>query len=331
MKIAFVISSSFCVSPYNGIRAQAQIWADELVRQGHEVVKVNPWDRQEWEKYDAIHLFGHSSLLNIIYRIDNPNIFLSPIIDSFKPIWAYRLATMWGFDRLRLSSHNHDFRNAKPYIRKWCVRTQFEADYVHRGYDVPTADIITIPLSYRFPPLDSYPTKENYCLHVSNITAGRKNVMRLMDAAIKYKFKLVLAGSADACFKNSEMERKIDGNDNIEYIGRVSDEKLKQLYIKAKVFALPSIGEGVGLVALDAAAYGCDIVVTSIGGPKEYYNGQAFEVDPYSIDSIGKAVTDALSATDRQPRLMRHVIDSYGLAKCMQKLVANYATDGINN
>lgn len=330
MRIAFVISSSFCVSPYNGIRAQAQIWADELVRQGHEVITVNPWDRQEWERYDVIHLFGHSSVLSSLSRINNKNIFLSPIIDSYKPIWVYRLATMWGCDRLRLSSHNHDFRKSKPYIRKWCVRTQFEADYVHRGCGVPKEDIVTIPLSYRLPPLDSIPQKDNLCLHVSNITASRKNVMRLIDAAIKYKFKLVLAGSADACFQNSMMKKKIDGNANIDYIGRVSDERLKELYGAAKVFALPSIGEGVGLVALDAAVYGCDIVVTSIGGPKEYYDGLAFEVDPHSVDSIGKAVMSAMSATDRQPRLMRHVIDCYSLTKCMHKLADSYAMNSFN-
>ena len=324
MKIAFVISSSFCISPYNGIRAQAQIWADELIRQGHQVIKVNPWERQEWEAYDVIHLFGHSSLLGSISRINNKNIFLSPIIDSYKPIWAYRLATMWGCDRLRLSSHNHDFRRSKPYIRKWCVRTQFEADYVHRGYDVPKEDIVTIPLSYRFPPPDSIPRKENFCLHVSNITAERKNVMRLIDAAIKYKFKLVLAGSADACFQNSAMKKKIDNNENIDYIGRVSDERLKELYASAKVFALPSIGEGVGLVALDAAVYGCNIVVTSIGGPKEYYDGLAFEVNPYSVDSIGEAVLSAMSASDRQPRLMQHVIDNYSLERCVHELAGSY-------
>ena len=330
MRIAFVISSSFCVAPYNGIRAQAQIWAEELTRQGHEVVKVNPWDRQEWESYDAIHLFGYNSMLGCLGRINNKNIILSPIIDSFKPIWAYRLATIWGCDKLRLSSRNHEFRKSKPYIRKWCVRTQCEADYVHRGYDVPLEDIITIPLSYRFSPVASNPPKKNYCLHVSNITAERKNVMRLIDAAIKYKFKLVLAGSADACFKDSAMKKKIDSNENIKYIGRVSDEKLKELYSAAKVFALPSIGEGVGLVALDAAVHGCDIVVTSIGGPKEYYDGLAFEVDPYSVDSIGNAVMSALSATDRQPRLMRHVVDSYGLPQCMHKLADSYLT-GIFN
>ena len=195
---------------------------------------------------------------------------------------------------------------------------------------MPKEDVVTIPLSYRLPPLDSVPPKENFCLHVSNITASRKNVMRLIDAAIKYKFKLVLAGSADACFQNSAMKRKIDANDNIDYIGRVSDEKLKKLYGAAKVFALPSIGEGVGLVALDAAVYGCDIVVTSIGGPKEYYDGLAFEVDPYSVDSIGTAVMSAMSVRDRQPRLMRHVIDSYGLSQCVHKLADSYTIGMIN-
>lgn len=37
MKIAYVIESSHGVSPYNGIRLQAKIWAEELMRQGHEV------------------------------------------------------------------------------------------------------------------------------------------------------------------------------------------------------------------------------------------------------------------------------------------------------
>lgn len=325
MKIAYVISTGMCVSPHSGIRVQAVTWAEELERQGHEVVRVNPWEQQDWQKYDVIHLFGYSSMLNHLKHLNHDNIFFSPIIDSFQPVWKYKLATFWGSSRLRLTSHNYEYRMARPYIQKWCVRSQFEKEYVIRGYGVPEFKIVTIPLSYRLEAPKEYPQKELYCLHVSKISDGRKNVERLIDAAISFGFRLVLAGSVDvASFEHSTLKRKIETNDNISYLGRVSDVRLAELYAKAKVFALPSIGEGVGLVALEAAANGCDIVVTNIGGPKEYYGDMAFVVNPYDVKAIGHAVMEAMEATDQQPRLMHHVRENYNLSHCMRLLVESY-------
>ena len=48
----------------------------------------------------------------------------------------------------------------------------------------------------------------------------------------------------------------IGDSTNIEILGFVSDDELISLYNRAKVFALPSINEGVGLVALEAAVHG---------------------------------------------------------------------------
>lgn len=324
MKIAYIISISRCLSPYNGIRMQAETWAKELKQQGHEVILVNPWERHEWEDYDAIHIFGYCDMFASLSRV-NTNIFFSPIIDSLQPLWKYRLATFWGNEKLRLMSYNYKVRKAKPYIRKWCARTQYEAAYISRGYDVKEENILIVPLSSRFPALKEYPTKKKYCLHVSSISQDRKNVERLIDAAIKYKFRLILAGNTEASFENSSMKKKINSNNNIEYIGRVTDEKLKELYTEAKVFALPSINEGVGLVALEAATRGCDIVITNIGGPKEYYDDMAFCVNPYDIDDIGKAVLNALEAKDKQPLLMKYVAEQYSLEYCVARLASCYA------
>lgn len=325
MKIAYVLSESACVSPYSGIRIQAETWAGELERQGQQVVRVSPWEQQDWQSYDAIHIFGYCTMLNSLSRIPNKNIAFSPIIDSFQPIWKYRLVTYWGSNRLRLTSHNYELRQAARYIRIWCVRTQFEYDYVHRAYGISPSMIAIIPLSYRVTPPEVYPDKESFCLHVSKITDQRKNVERLVDAAIKYRFRLVMAGSVDyAAYERSSLKTKIESNDHITYLGRVSDEQLLQLYSSAKVFSLPSIGEGVGLVALEAAACGCDVVVTRIGGPKEYYNGHAFLVDPYDADTIGEAVLKALSATNHQPHLMAYIQSKYNLTKCVSDLIRVY-------
>lgn len=325
MKIAYIISTGMCVSPFNGIRMQAETWANELAKQGHLVNKVNPWEQQKWEEYDVIHIFGYNSILQNLDRFPSKRIVFSPIIDSFQPIWKYRLASHWGNKKLRITSHNYDMRKASSNIALWFVRSQFEYNYVRKAYGVPDERIAIIPLSYRIVPPNKYPQKESFCLHVSKITDTRKNVERLVDSAIKYRFRLILAGSCSETFNESSLCEKIKRNTNIDYIGRVSDEKLLQLYQSAKVFALPSIGEGVGLVALEAASCGCDIVVTSIGGPKEYYAGKAFVVNPFDIDEIGTSICSALSDNTRQPFLMEYVKEMYNLIKCVHDLSTWYA------
>lgn len=99
--------------------------------------------------------------------------------------------------------------------------------------------------------------------------------------------KLVLAG-----FLNGEIEQKwlndlMNESENIKYVGTLTNEELLQYYQRAKVFALPSIMEGVGMVALEAASNGCEIVLTDKGAPKDYFQGQAYLVstDCLCIDS----------------------------------------------
>ena len=326
MKIAFVISEALCVDPYNGIRIQAQTWASELERQGHVVIYVSPWEKQYWECYDIIHLIGYSEFLTCLESIWkwNKNIVFSPIIDSKQRIFMYRLASFWGSSKLRLRSSNYVIRQARCYIAHWYVRSQFEYQYVNKAYNVPSSKITIIPLSYRITPPDNIPEKELFCLHVSKLTDSRKNVLRLALAAEKYKFRLLLAGSIssekDFCPIREVMERC----PTIRYLGRVSDEDLIDLYKKAKVFALPSINEGVGLVAVEAAACGCNIVVTNVGGPKEYYAGMAYEVNPLKIDDIGSAIIKAMTSNDCQPALRKHVVDTYSLSNCVLSMVNSY-------
>lgn len=327
MIIAYVISESYSISTFNGIRMQAEIWAVELERKGHTVVKVNPWENHKWEEYDIIHIFGPCEfILNFtsgLYK-RNKNIVFSPIIDTIESIRKYKIASLWGCKRLRLSSPNYTIRQASPYIKHWLVRSEYEFQYVNKAYSIPQDKISIVPLSFRIPVCEEYPQKESFCLHVSKLTDGRKNVIRLLKAAVKYKFKLVLAGSISSEEDFTPLKKMIDGNDNITYLGRVSDDKLIELYKKAKVFALPSINEGVGMVAVEAASYGCDIVVTEIGGPKEYYNGMAYVVNPYSVDEIGTAVLKAMNTKEFQPQLQSYIQLEYNLHHCVDLLINDY-------
>lgn len=327
MKIAYVISESYSINKFNGIRMQAETWAKELDEQGEKVIKINPWEKYDWEQFDIIHIFGPCEfILNFTKGVSKrmPRIVFSPIIDTIQSVFKYKIATHWGISKLRLTSPNYTIRQASKYIKKWVVRSKYEQEYVHRAYGIPLNKISVIPLSFRVNAPVRNIEREKFCLHVSKLTDNRKNVKRLILAAIKYGFKLVLAGgiSCDSDFR--ELKSFIDNNANISYLGRISDDELLDLYSKAKVFALPSINEGVGLVAVEAASCGCDIVITQIGGPKEYYSNMAKVVNPYNIDEIGKAIMFFLDGNTYQPTLQNYVRNNFCLSNCVKLLRDSY-------
>ena len=70
---------------------------------------------------------------------------------------------------------------------------------------------------------------------------------------------------------------------NIHFVDHFPQEELIKYYQKAKVHILPSWFETCGLSTLEAAAMGCNIVITNRGYASEYYDGHAFYCDPSSL------------------------------------------------
>ena len=316
----------------DGTKMQAEIWAEELERKGHNIVRINPWGHYDWNSFDVVHVFGlglwNYDMIHWGSQI-NKNFVFSPIIDSNTPMWKYRFATFCGCSKLRLFSQNYALRQLKPNIKLFFARTQYEADYLHQGYGIPQEKIAIVPLSYRtnLSLETNNSIKEDFCLFVGAMTQERKNVGRLIDAAKKYKFNLVLVGHAGNDQSRNQLLCRIGDVKNIEIKGFVSDAELQNLYDRAKVFALPSLNEGVGLVALEAAIHGCNIVITNLGGPKEYYPDElAYKVNPYDVDNIGKAVIDAMNNNIYQPTLKNYITEKYNVSSCTDLLIKFYET-----
>jgi glycosyltransferase involved in cell wall biosynthesis len=315
MKIAYIIAPVVVISgKSNGIRSQALSWKKGLQNNGHLVDEVSPWGNYEWSSYDVIHIFGTglwlysfvSSLKN-----KNPNIIISPIIDSSQSAVLHRLSSYLGLKKIRLWSPTYTFRKTLSLTKGVFVRSIHESKYIPNNFSKDKVHIV--PLATIEPKKTETDYRENFCLHISSITQPRKNVIRLIKAAKKYNFKLVLAGSKGKEDDFKIIKDEIGNYKNIEILGFVSEEKKIELYSKAKVFALPSTNEGVGIVALDAASYGCEIVITALGGPKEYYNNLAEIIDPYSVDDIGRSITNFLNDNIKhQPELSSYVIKNYG-------------------
>lgn len=330
MKIAFIINQEIIpTSPFNGIRQQALIWKEAIEKKGHEVDLLTPWEFTELSSYDIVHVFGKDSVLKLLPNISkkNKNLVLSPIIDAQCSTFKYKLASYVGFDKLRLYSDLYLLRKYAKYVGLYLARTKYESAFLTKGFNISDDKVDIVPLSYRVLPADKNDStataKEKICLHVSTFTQPRKNVMRLIEAAIKYQFRLVLAGDPGSESDFQPFKDIIDSNENITWEGIVSDNELIELYKKAKVFALPSIYEGVGMVALEAAVYGAEIVITNMGGPKEYYGNLAAIVNPYSVDDIGKAVINLMKKTTPS-EIQEHVISRYNLSKNVDSLLESY-------
>jgi glycosyltransferase involved in cell wall biosynthesis len=328
MKIAYLMWNPIS-GQANGIRQQALIWRDALVERGHIVDLIDTWGNYDWKSYDVIHLFGHGNWLSVIDALSqrNPNIVLSPIIDSNQSLYKYRLASYCGCGKLRLFTENYTLRYYSKYVKRFLVRSKHEEQYVLSSTYSHKGEIDLVPLSYRTKAHENIEeviaAKEPFCFHVSLFTQERKNVMRLMYAATKYNFKLVIAGSKGDLKSYAPFQEFASRHDNITILGYLSEEELESYYNRAKVFALPSLNEGVGLVALEAAMHGCDIVITNIGGPKEYYNGHAYLINPYDVDDIGRKILYALSET-KQPFLYNYIKCNYCLDASIEALLTAY-------
>ena len=332
MKIAYILTPHAAVDRSNGIRSQAVTWAEGLREKGHQVDYINQWEYYDWQSYDAIHFFGNGSWVNTIrtyVRMKNPKCVYSPIYDTSTFLESHSQR----FQK-KLSNLTHGKWNSTLYhvCREYqgykfvLARSEYEREWVHRLFDVPLSEIAIVPLAYSkgIQPFEGGMQKEPFVFHMSLYTQPRKNVTRLIEAAKKYGFQLVIAGKPDTRALKEEFDGLIADAPNVKILGFISEDEKKSLYQRAKVFALPSISEGVGIVALDAAVMGADVVVTKIGGPKEYYSGMAEIVNPYDVDEIGKACIRLLEKKTYQPQLQQYVTDNYSPSAITDKLIEVY-------
>lgn len=125
---------------------------------------------------------------------------------------------------------------------------------------------------------------------------GRKNQLNLIRAVRGTSYKLVLIGSPSANQLKYYEACKAEAGPNVSFINLIPQQELIKYYQSAKVHVLASWFETTGLSSLEAAAMGCNIVVTEKGDTREYYENYAYYCDPSSPASILSAIEKAATA-----------------------------------
>lgn len=305
MKIGFLLPANFAVgNPGNGVRAQARYQAEALERLGHEVTRLDPWDTHELSRFDVIHFFlgGFANLWieQVKRRLSKGILVFAPTIDTNEPNWRYRLAVHAGHLHEKLYTIPgalHDQAIGSDLV---VCRSEHERDRVVKGLGIEVGktaivlngtDVVeavdgnAVRRELGFP--------EGFVLHVSAYTQQRKNVVRLVEAVGALGYPLVIAGHAERGSVYDRLQQRVHTFGNIRLYNFLHKVALHRLYAGCRVFCLPSVFEGTGLSALEAASYGAKVVITQNGGARDYFAEHAEYVDPYDTSTIREALKRA--------------------------------------
>ena len=145
----------------------------------------------------------------------------------------------------------------------------------------------------------------------------RKNHLRTIEAYARTGLAargvgLVICGArGDAA---AAIERHAAATPGVLLPGYVSDAQLRWLYRHAAAFVLPSLLEGFGMPALEAARYGLVPIVSRDSALTEAVGGLGLPVDADDIDDIARALREVLA------------LDPAARAAWGERLVAHAAT-----
>ena len=140
---------------------------------------------------------------------------------------------------------------------------------------------------------------------------------------------LKLAGELDVFMQRVRHQSEQMSLPRIEFLGRVSDAELHELYRRAVAFVYPTHFEGFGLPPLEAIAAGCPVVSSDAGPLVDVLSPQgasffrAGDVDAM-LAAVRQVVGDPYSARQHLPELARALSKKHDWKRVAERTLASY-------
>jgi len=112
-------------------------------------------------------------------------------------------------------------------------------------------------------------------------------------------------GEGDDRGRLEQLAAELGVSGHVRFLSALTQQELLACYRRCDVFALPSRGEGFGLVFLEAMANGKPVIGPRFGAPSEFiHHGEhGLLVDPEDTAGVAQAVIDLLMS----PELAAHM------------------------
>jgi glycosyltransferase involved in cell wall biosynthesis len=305
----------------------------ELTEAGVEVEFLNLESPQR--EFDVLHIFGSShdvsDLVVTVAAMGKP-VVVSPICLSNKPMAVWKAARL--IDRIVPFPTLYSYRRK---IYEHAVRlfpsSMIMATQLHQYFGAPFSKLKVVHLGAdeaiaRANAADFVRVHgmEDFVLEVGRVNS-RKGQSRLIRALQGTGATVVFIGPLDPSDPQGcrEFLQLIESNQTqCRYLGPIYDRSiLYGAFHAAKVHALPSVGEFPGLVNLEAALGGANIVTGAAPEVREYLGDAVRYCDPTSVPDIRTQVLAALESP-RQESLGPFVLDRFTWRRTAQILATEY-------
>ncbi len=145
--------------------------------------------------------------------------------------------------------------------------------------------------------------------------------------------KLVIAGADDVSSdgrKNSQMLSERIGHDHLEYLGQVTQNKIKTLLQESAILIMPSLDEAFPMSALEAMASECALITSTVGGLKELINHEkdGLLIEPDNSAMLADAIVRLLKEQELCQKLaaegLKKVRTTYSYKRLVDESIRNY-------
>ncbi|MCX7992098.1 MAG: glycosyltransferase family 4 protein [Fimbriimonadales bacterium] len=206
-----------------------------------------------------------------------------------------------------------------------------EAQQLQRLFNIPIHRIEVIPngVEARFAEADPclfrerLNVQEEFVLNVGRVE-DRKNQLRLVQAAQALGVPIIIIGQIAS--RRIYQQCLEVGKGLVRFLPPLAhdDPLLASAYAACRVFALPSLLETPGIAALEAGVAGARIVVTPVGGAREYFGGHAIYPKPRSVESIRDSLEQAWNRPHDPDAQRRHLLTHYSWERVAQRTLKVY-------
>lgn len=158
------------------------------------------------------------------------------------------------------------------HLLRW--KYNLEAEFIYHGIDGSMSNFDTSSSRESIMAKYSIPSDYKLFLYVGRFhgykdleTAIRAFSIVLKEKRHKIKFLVIGKGEMERSIRQEILRNHVE--DHVLLLGNVENGKLKQYYTGSDIFVFPSIGEGFGLVFLEAMICGLPIIASSEGSSSE--------------------------------------------------------------
>ena len=309
MHILFATSQATALTR-GGVLIQVLQTKEALENLGVHVTLFDSWRNFQANEFDLVHVFSANMATYHFARAIKTHglpLVISPVFYTRRS--ANVVQNVIKIDKL-ISRKLRGIWTDYGLIAEMCSwaeaitpNTTEEGNLFVDAFGIPRKKVIVVPngVEERFVHAASglfereYGIK-NFILSVGHIGPERKNYLRLIEALERVDHPAVIIGriedtpSGRACLERASRNPRLLIIDAIPHDSML----LASAYAACDVFVLPSQFETPGIAALEAGLTGAKIVITPVGGTKDYFGNDAVYVEPTSTESIAKGIEAAL-------------------------------------